>query len=325
MNIIKKIAFACLFVLTLTAGKCFVISSFDSSDSDRDDEEGLTIGIKNVETANSEVMQSLNQTLTVAEITSQSAQYVDDMYSSVPLTVSCENDEGAITIISNDNGPSKINTMMIEDELFFSYENCDFHGSVINGDLRITELESKGVDVGHFESGTSWSLRFVAHADSLEISTQYDQIKVNGDLNVTLEFDAQSAMLTNKIENEKLDLESSTRRILQNINLAQTINLAVLPTNYTFSIESLNLSSNRLNGYIQATTNSSTFSGDDSNNSRGYFIEPNSPRNGILYINGKNSNAELLVTPGEQVTIGVDHNGDSITDIEVYTAWKNIM
>ena len=324
MNIIKKLVFACIFVLTLTAGKCFVISSFDSSDNDRDD-EGLTIGITNAETANREVMQSLSQTFTVAEITNQSAQYVGDMYSSDTLTVSCENNGGTITINSDDNDPLKNNSIAKENEFFCSYKNCNFHGSVINGDLKITALESKGIDVGHFESGTNWSLKFVAHADSLEISTQYDQMIVNGDISVTLEFDAQSAMLTNKIENEILDLESKTRRILQNINVAQTINLAVLPANYTFGIESLILSSNNLDGNIQATANSNLFTGDEIIKSKEYFIDLYSPRNGMLYISGENSNVEMLVTPGDQVTIGVDHNGDSITDFEMYTTWENIM
>ena len=324
MNIIKKLIFACIFVLTLTAGKCFVISSFDSSDNDRDD-EGLTIGITNAETANREVMQSLNQTFTVAEITNQSAQYVDDMYSSDTLTVSCENNGGTITINSDDNDTLKNNSIAKENEFFCSYKNCNFHGSVINGDLRITALESNGIDVGHFESGTSWSLKFVAHADSLEITTPDDQITVNGDISVTLKFDAQSAVLISKIENKTLDLESKTRRKLQDIDITQITNLAALPSNYTFIIESLRLSSDGLHGYVQATANSNPFTGDDITKSKEYFIDLYSPRNGMLYINGKNSNAEMLVTPGDQVTIGVDHNGDSITDFEMYTTWGNIM
>ena len=323
MNIIKKLIFACVFVLTLTAGKCFVISSFDSSDKDRDNEEGLTIGIKNAETANREVMQSLNQTLAVAEITSQSAQYVDEMYSSDPLIVSCENDEGVITINSDNNYPSK--NISAEENIYFSYNNCDLHGSVVNGDLEISTLDSKGIDVGHFESGISWSLKFVAHADSLEITAHDDQIIVNGDISVTLIFDAQTAVLTSKIENKTLDLESKTRRKLQDIDITQIINLAVLPTNYTFIIESLRLSSDGLNGYVQATANSNPFTGDDIINSREYFIDLHSPINGMLYIKGKNSNAEMLVTPGDQVTIGVDVNGDSLSENEMYTTWENIM
>ncbi len=102
MKTIKAIAFSCMVLLTLTAGKCFVISSFDSSDDDDDDNEGLVIGIANAETTGSEVVQSLNQTFAVAEIASQSAQYVNDIYLSDPLSIPCDNAGGVITLIVND-------------------------------------------------------------------------------------------------------------------------------------------------------------------------------------------------------------------------------
>ena len=322
MNIIKKLVLACAFVLTLTASKCFVVSSFDSSDDDRDN-EGLIIAVTNAEIANSEVMQSLNQTLILAEITSQSTQYVDEMYSSELLNIPCENDNGAMTINSNDNNRQK--NISAEENIYLSYSNCDLQGSVVNGDLEISALESKGIDVGHFDSGTNWSKEFIAHADSLKITTHDDQIIVYGDINVTLQFDALSAELISKIDNKSIDLESKTRRKLHDINITQVINLAVSPTNYTFSIESLRLSSEKLNGYVQVTANSTIFTGDNISNPKEYFIDLHSPRDGMLYITGKNSNAEMLVIPGDQVTIGVDVDGDSLSEYEIYTTWQDLM
>ncbi len=322
MKTIKAIAFSCMVLLTLTAGKCFFVSSFDSSDDD-DDDEGLIIVVANAETTNSEVAQSLNQTFAIAEIASQSAQYVNDIYLSDPLSISCDNAEGVIRLMVNDEDHS--NRISIGDDLFLSYTNCNVNNVIANGELEITLLNAKGIDIGHFDSGTDWSCDLSVNATSFQVSANNNTFNVSGDLEIALQFNATSAILKSKIVNNSLALESEFQRVLSEMEISQTVNLAVVPASYIFNIESLELASDKLNGKVRAETNLNHFSGEELMKLGEYFIDLHSPINGMLYIQGENSNAELLLTPGEQVAIGVDFDGDSILDAEIYTTWSEIM
>ncbi|MGI9227473.1 MAG: hypothetical protein ACR2PU_01655 [Gammaproteobacteria bacterium] len=319
MNIIKTLAFAGMFLLTLTAGKCFVVSSFDSSD----DDEGLTIVVTNAETANGEVVQSLNQTFAVAEIASQSAQYVNDIYLSDPFSIPCDNAEGVIKLIVNDKDHS--NRISIGDDLFLSYSNCNINDVIANGELEMTVLDAKGIDIGHFESGTDWSYILRVNATFLQINAENDNIIANGDMEITLQYDATKAMLSSQIKNDILALESETHRILSDLEISQFINLAVVPSSYSLSIKSLNINSDALNGKISVATKSNSFSGVELTNLSEYFIDLISPENGRFYITGKNSNAVLSITPGGLVSIDVDTNGDSIPDMEIFSTWVEMM
>jgi len=320
MNTIKKLVFACMFVLTLTAGKCFFVSSFDSSDDD--DDEGLTIVVTNAETANSEVVQSLNQTFAVAEIASQSAQYVNDIYLSDPLSISCDNAGGVIKLMVNDEDHS--NRISIGDDLFLSYTNCNVNDVIANGELEITVLDAKGIDIGHFDSGTDWSCDLSVNATSFQVSANNNTLSVYGDLEIALQFKASSVILKSKIVNNALALESEFQRVLSEMEISQFINLAVVPSSYSLSIDSLYLSSNALNGKVSVVTELVPLSGMEWIKPSEYFVELQAPETGALYITGKNSNAEVLISSGEQVSINIDADGDSISEAEIYSTWPKI-
>jgi len=318
MKTIKAIAFSCMVLLTLTAGKCFVVSSFDSSDDD-DDDEGLTIVVTNAETANSEVVQSLNQTFAVAEIASQSAQYINDIYLSDTLSIPCDNAEGGIEFIVNDEDHS--NRISIGDDLFLSYTNCNVNDMDANGELEITVLDAKGIDIGRFDSGTDWSCELSVKAKSFQVSANNNTFSVNGDLEIALQFNATSATLNSKIVNNALALESEFQRVLSEMEISQFINLAVVPSSYSLSIGSLDLSSNALNGKVSVVTNLEPLSGMEWLKPSEYFVELQAPETGTLYITGKNSNAEVLMPSSEQVSINIDTDGDSIPEAEIYSTW----
>ncbi|NNC66712.1 MAG: hypothetical protein HKN83_01595 [Gammaproteobacteria bacterium] len=321
MKTIKAIAFSCMVLLTLTAGKCFVVSSFDSSHDD-DDDEGLTIVVTNAETANSEVVQSLNQTFAVAEIASQSAQYVNDIYLSDPLSISCNNAEGVIKLMVNDEDHS--NRISIGDDLFLSYTNCNVNDMDANGELEITMLDAKGIDIGRFDSGTDWSCDLSVKATSFQVSANNNTFSVNGDLEIALQFNATSAILKSKIVNNSLVLESEFQRVLSEMEISQFINLAVVPSGYSLSIDSLDLSSNALNGKVSVVTNLVPLSGMEWLKPSEYFVELQAPESGALYITGKNSNAEVLISSSELVSINIDADGDSILEAEIYSIWPQI-
>ena len=322
MKIIKTLAFASLFLLTLTAGKCFVVSSFDSSDDD-DDNEGLTIVVTNAETASSEVVQSLNQTLGVAEIASQSAQYVNDIYISDSLNHTCDNPNGVISLTLNDKDGS--NRISIGDDLFLSFFNCNQNDWIANGELNISVLDKKGIDIGRFDSGTDWLCTLSVNATSFQITTQSSALIVNGDLEITLQFDATSAMLRTKIKNNMLDLESESRRVLSAMEISQFINLAVVPSSYALSVDSLELSSDTLNGDVSITSKLEPLSGIENLKLSEYFVKLQAPETGALFVKGKNSNVEVSISSSELVTIKIDTNGDSIMELERYTTWPEIM
>jgi hypothetical protein len=317
MKTIKAIAFSCIVLLTLTASKCFVVSGFDSSDDD--DDEGLTIVVTNAETTSSEVVQSLNQTFAVAEIASQSAQYVNDIYLSDPLSISCNNAEGVIKLMVNDEDHS--NRISIGDDLFLSYTNCNVKDVIANGELEITVLDAQGIDIGHFDSGADWSCELSVKAKSFQVSANNNMFSVNGDLEIALQFNATSATLNSKIVNNALALESEFQRVLSEIEISQFINLAVVPSSYSLSIDSLDLSSNALNGKVSVVTNLEPLSGIEWLKPSEYFVELQAPETGTLYITGKNSNAEVLMQSGEQVSINIDTDGDSIPEAEIYSSW----
>ena len=317
MKTIKAIAFSCIVLLTLTASECFVVSSFDSSDDD--DDEGLIIVVTNAETTNSEVMQSLNQTFALAEIASQSAQYVNDIYLSDPLSISCDNAEGVIKLMVNDEDHS--NSISIGDDLFLSYTNCNINDMNANGELEITVLDAKGIDIGHFDSGTDWSCDLNVNATSFQVSANNNTFSVNGDLEIALQFNASSAILNSKIVNNALALESEFQRVLSEMEISQFINLAVVPSSYSLSIDSLNLSSNALNGKVSVVTNLIPLSGMEWLNPSEYFVELQAPETGTLYITGKNSNAEVLISSSKLMSINIDADGDSIPEAEIYSTW----
>lgn len=130
MKMIKDIASACMILLTPVAGKCFVVISFDSDD----DQDGLTIVGTNAETIGNEVVPSLTQILTVADIASQSAQYINDAVMSDPPSYSCDNTSGVVMLTVNVLDQS--NRISVGDDLSLRYTNCSADNVITNGDLK---------------------------------------------------------------------------------------------------------------------------------------------------------------------------------------------
>lgn len=323
MKTIKTIVFACMVLLTLTAGKCFVVSSFDSSSS-RDDEnrEGLTIVVTNAETTSSEVVQSLTQTLTVAELASQSAQYVNDVYTSDPISYSCDNTSGVVMLTIHDLDYS--NRVSVGDELILSYTNCRVDDVTANGDLTISVLDATGVDIGRFDSGSDWIYTLSVTTSSFQVSTENELFVVNGDIEIALQFDATTALLETNITNNTLSLDDGSQNILSNINISQFINLAVVPSSYILTIDSMKISSSVQGGTVDATAKPNPLSGMELLNLREYFVDLRLPESGVINISGKNSNVDVSIMSDEMVSIELDTNGDSISDAVISSTWSEM-
>lgn len=323
MKTIKAIIFACIVLLTLTAGNCFIVSSFDSSSS-RDDEnqEGLTIVVTNAETTSSEVAQSLTQTLTVAELASQSAAYVNDVYLSDPMSYSCDNASGVVMLTIHDLDHS--NRVSVGDDLVLSYTNCHVDNVTANGDLTVSVLDALGVDIGRFDAGSDWLYTLSVNASSFQFSTENEIFVVNGDIEIALQFDATTALLETNITNNTLSLDGESQNILSNIDISQFINLAVVPSSYTLTIDSMKISSGIQGGTVDATAKRNPLSGMELLNLREYFVDLRLPDSGVINISGNNSNADVSIMPDEMVSIELDTNGDSISDAVISSTWSEM-
>ena len=319
METIKALAFACIALLLLTGGRCSISSTFDDDD---DEDDGLTIVVNNAEDTSNEVVQSMTETLMIAEIASQTTEYVGDTTASNPHRYTCDNANGSISITSNDLDNS--NRVSVGDELLLGYSNCIVDNVTANGDLTISLLEAKGIDIGKFDSGTDWLYSISANADSFQVNTGNELVMVKGGMTITIEFNARTAKLESTITSDTLSFDDGSTNTLSDIELSQFINLAVVPSNYTLAVDSLKMTSGTQDGTVKANTNSNTLSGTELLSLNEYFVDLRSPENGTINISGKNSNAAVSIMPDQLVSIDLDTNGDSISDTEISTTWAQI-
>jgi hypothetical protein len=314
---IKAFLFACLALLLLTGAKCSISSTFDDDD-DKDD--GLTIVVSNAETTSSEVVVSLTQTLMVAEIASQFAEHVEG--TNTPSSYSCDNSNSNISVTTNDLDNST--TISIGDVLFLNYSNCNVDNVIVDGNLTILLLDITGIDVGKYDSGTSWLYSVNAKTNFLHVSRGNEAFTVDGEVTITVEFDATIAELESNITSNTLTLDNGSTNILSAIDISQIINLAVVPSSYTLAIESLKISSGAQNGTVVATTTLDGLSGMEILSLSEHFVDLHFPENGMVNISGKNSNANLSIMPDQLVAIDIDTNGDSISDTFVSSSWSQL-
>ncbi len=321
MKIFKTTVFAFLILPLLIGGKCFVVSSFDSSDDD-DDDEGLIIVITNAESTSNEVMQSLNQTLAVAEIASQSAQYANDYMESDLHSYVCDNANGSIMLTLNDLDHS--NRISVGDDFLLNYTNCNVDQVIANGNQRISVLDAKGIDIGKFDTGTDWSFILSVNADSFQVSTENEVLIVNGDMEIALNFNATTASLKGHITNNQLVLDDGSQTLLTNMNISQLISLAVVPSSYSLTIDSMKISSGAPSTTVNASTPLSPLAGIELLSLSEFFVDLHLPENGEINIAGKNSNADVSIMSDELISIDIDTNGDSISDEQIFSTLSKL-
>lgn len=323
MATIKAFLFACIVLLLLTGSNCSFRSVFGDDDDDDDEkDDGLIIVVSNAETTSGEVVGSITQTLMAAEIASQSADFMGEIKTLNPFRYTCDNSSGNILVTVKDVDFS--NTISVGDYLLLDYSNCNIDNLTANGNLAISLLEAKGIDIGNFDSGASWLYSISTETNSLQVSRGNEAFIVDGEMSITVEFDATAAKLENKITSERLSLVNDSTNILSDIEISQFINLAVVPSSYTLTIDSLNLSSGTQNGTVSANTLSDTLSGMELLSLSEHFADLNSPENGMVSISGKNSNADVSIMPDQSVSIDLDTDGDSISDIVVTATWSQL-
>jgi hypothetical protein len=322
MATIKAFLFACIALLLLTGSNCSFRSVFGDDDDDDEKDDGLIIVISNAETTSGEVVGSLTQTLMAAEIASQSAEFMGEIITLNPIRYTCDNSSGNILVTVNDLDFS--NTISVRDDLLLDYSNCNIDNLTANGNLAISLLDAKGIDIGNFDSGASWLYSISTETNSLVVSRGNETFIVDGEMSITVEFDATAAKLENKITSERLSLVNDATNIPSDIDISQFINLAAVPSSYTLTIDSLNLSSGTQNGTVSANTLSDTLSGMELLSLSEHFADLKSPENGMVSISGKNSNAEVSIMPDQSVSIDLDTDGDSISDTVVTSTWSQL-
>jgi hypothetical protein len=322
MELIKVFVFTCFALSMLTGSRCSISSNFDDDDDDDKKDEGIIIVVSNAEVISNEVVDTLRQTLIVAEIASQSMEYLDDINTHEPIVYPCDNTNGVILVTTSDLYNS--NTISIRDDLLLNYSNCSVDNVVMNGGLTISLLDAKGFDIGKFDSGTDWLYIIGAETNSLQVSKGNETFIVDGEMTVTVKFDATIVKLDNNITSGSLSLDNGSKNILSDIDISQLINLATVPSSYALVIESLRISSSAHNGTVDAATTAGALSGIELLNMNEYFIDLHSPENGMLSISGKNSNASLSIMPDQSVSIDIDSNGDSISDAVVSSTWSQL-
>lgn len=322
METIKSFLFACLVLSLLTGSKCSIRSVFGDDDDDDDENEGLIIVVGNAETTSSEVVESLAKTLMIAEIASQSAEYVSEISAPGPIRYACDNSSGEILITTDDFDNS--NTIYIGDDLLIDYTNCNVDDLTVNGNLKISLLDAKGIDIGKFDSGTSWLYSISVETNTLHVNSGIEAFAVDGEMTITVEFDSVVTKLESNITSDVLSLYSESNNILSEIDISQFINLAVMPSSYKLTIDSLVISSGTQKGIVNATTTPDALSGMELLSLREYFIDLHAPENGMVSISGKNSNADFSIMPDQLVSIDIDTDGDSISDTVIYSTWPQL-
>ena len=240
MGSIKIFIFVCLALLMLTGSRCFISSSFNNDDNDEKKDDGLIIVVSNAEITSSEVISSLTQTLMVAEIVSQSTEYLGDIHIYKPIAYPCGNTNGKVLVSASDLDNS--NTTSIGDELLLNYSNCSVDNVTVNGDITISLLDAKGIEIGKFDSGTDWLYIINSETTSLQVSRGNETFIVDGEMTTTVKFDATVVNLVNNITSDSLSFDNGSKNIVSNIDISQFINLAAVPSSYTLTIESLKLS-----------------------------------------------------------------------------------
>lgn len=323
MKLIKALMFGGLFLLTLTAGKCFVVSNFDTSDDDDDDDRnrgGIKIGITNGNIISKEAIHSLAQTLTVAEIASQSMQYTSNTMAAVPIHYSCKNSVGKLESTTYDLDYS--NTITSDDEIFLSYNNCLINNEIVNGDLKIFVLQAKGIDICNYTSGLDWQIKFRADLNALQFELGENAYEVDGKMVISLKYSAKKALLQAIISNNNVIIKSDSDIQLSGSKITQLLSLAVAPSSYTLSIDSYEMFSEEQNGIVDIEAKNLFGIEHLSNNE--CFISLQSPEKGIINIKGRDSNADIRFFPGEQINIEIDSDGDFVMDETIYSNITNM-
>jgi len=143
-------------------------------------------------------------------------------------------------------------------------------------------------------------------------------------MTITVEFDSIVTKLESNITSDALSLYSESNNILSEIDISQFINLAVMPSSYKLTIDSLIISSGTQKGIVNATTTPDALSGKELLSLREYFIDLHAPENGRVSISGKNTNADFSIMPDQLVSIDIDTDGDSIPDTVIYSTWPQL-
>lgn len=318
MKLIKLFMLAGMFLLTLTAGKCFVVSNFDTSDDDDDDDRdhgGLIIGITNGAIISKETIQALNQTLTVAEVASQSMQYTGNSMVAAPFHYSCENSVGKFESTTYDLDYSS--TITSGDEIILHYKNCQISNEIVNGDLKISILGAEGIDICNYTSGVDWQLKFHADISALQCGLGENAFEVDGKMVISLKYSAKEALLQAIISSNNVIIKSDSDIQLSGSKITQLLSLAVVPSSYTLSIDSYELFSEEQNGFVDVEAKN-LFDIEHLSDNK-CFTSLQSPEKGIINIKGKDSNADIRFLPGEQITIDIDADGDSVPDEVIFT------
>jgi len=318
MKFFKAMIFGSMFLLTLTGSKCFVVSSFDTSGDDEDEEnrDGLTIGITNGDIISKDVMQTIAQTFAVAEITSQSMQFANNAITAQPFIQNCKNSHGELTSTVYDLDSSS--SLSGGDEVILIYNGCLIGNETVSGDLAVTVQNSEGVGVCNYTSGSNWQISFNVSINDLQIGNGAEVYTARGQLEVSLKYLASATQLETNIISNSLIIESSHRVELSDAKITQLLNLAVAPSSYTLSIDTYRLYSFVLDGYVDVQAESLHGIEQQSNNScLGLF---QIPEIGNIKISGKNSNAVIQFMSGDQFNIEIDSDGDLLVDEEIFSS-----
>ena len=318
MKLTKALMFGGMFLLTLTGSDCFVVSNFDTSDNDDDDERdrgGLTIGITNGAIISKDAMRSLTQTLDIADVVSESMQYTNDSLIYTDARYSCEASSGEVKTSTYDLDYS--NTISSGDEVVFKYSNCTLNDVMVSGDLKISVIDLNGSQACNFENGLNWSLRLHATFDALRITAGNRSYDVKGKMNISVKYTATNALLEAIIDNNNLTITSDSQTHISNSQITQLTNLAVAPSNYVLSVDTHRIYSKEQNGYVDVKAKA--ISGTEQVISNGCIASMQSPVSGILEIIGKKSAAKVQIIAGDHVNIAIDSDGDSVHEEVIYS------
>ena len=140
----------------------------------------------------------------VADASSQSAQFINDLDTSSSSTYICGNAASSFnaTAIDLDNS----NSVSKGDDLALRYTNCNVNEAIANGDLTISVLDADGIDIDNYNSGANWLFAFDINTDLLEINACNKAYNISGNMEISLQLDATLASLDTEITNDRLNI-----------------------------------------------------------------------------------------------------------------------
>lgn len=246
------------------------------------------------------------QDVASSETAAAPSKLIDEYIAHVPFSQGPDDCvvSGTVTVTGDIADPITP-TLTAGDVLQVILDNCDDGvGEVVNGTLDYV-VDAFSGDLG----GGMYVLTMSVVVTDYSVTSASGTITAAGDATVTLDTSAANMIFASVTGSSMTSTTPAATETLSNYQSAQSVDLNVDPSEFTFSSLGT-IDSSELVGVVSYTT-PVTF--------MGFGVE--FPSSGELLINGTNSSARLIAVDNTNVRIEIDSDGDGTVDDSIDTTW----